>query len=103
MTRSCLSGLLVAVAAVAMVGCSAFHASHTGPLLPILPHPPAPRLAHVSAAELGSVSPETAARLLSRDAAIKHRLRRYHDVVETYNAWAHQQNQRNGYERSEEP
>ncbi|MBE7558275.1 hypothetical protein HS125_04765 [bacterium] len=98
-----LTVCLALALAVASPGCGTARPARIGPLLPILPHPAAPALAQVSAAELALVSPETAARLLSRDAALQEHIGRYRDVVETYNTWAREQNRQHGYERSHLP
>ncbi len=93
--------LLTLATALLLSGCGS-RVVYVQPLLPILSHPERPRLERVAPAELADVSPETKARLLQRDAALKDYADRYRAVVDEYNAWARQENEQSGYNQRKE-
>ena len=88
--------LLVIAAAVVLSACGT-RVVYVQPLLPILPHPARPQLERIAPAELAAVSPEVKARLLQRDTVLKDYADRYRAVVNDYNAWAREQNERSGF------
>ncbi len=88
--------LLVIAAAVVLSACGT-RVVYVQPLLPILPHPERPQLERIAPAELAAVSPEVKARLLQRDTVLKDYADRYRAVVNDYNAWAREQNERSGF------
>lgn len=89
--------LLLTLAATVLLSACGSRVVYVQPLLPILSHPERPVLERVAPAELAAVSPEVKSRLLSRDAALKDYADRYRAVVDEYNAWAREQNERSGF------
>lgn len=94
-------GLLFLVCCLPFLcGCKLFkHFVYVRPLMPVIEHPRKPRLKPLTKAELADVSPLVLEALQKRDARLKDYALRYTAVVEMYNEWAREQNEKSGYGR----
>lgn len=82
-------------------GCSLFsHFVYVKPLMPVITHPKKPVLEKMTSEDLKGLDAEAVKKLQKRDAQLKDHAERYRRVVERYNAWADEQNEKSGYGRT---